>query len=462
MLKADGNLKSIYNDGCYTHDFLDRLNSHDFKGVSDYSNEIFIYYYVRMMELHEILKLSDCSRVDFFTGMLDRAIFLRAKSVAGLNVSILSRFWLAFGSFVFFIPSVFLVGVLAFFLPFYLIIRKRVGGVLNDDVKVKSVFLIRSKAAYQKCRLIMEREHSSVAIVDDFAGLNESGISIYSVLNWKNILTVSFKSFYYSLSDIKPFLVDCRSMLGFVCGLALLPNYITRIAHKAVYESCLKEVIRLTPNATFYTGDKDDRFALLQTRVCNVAKRRLICLPHGLEYGFRFPGGLAGSTFYCFTPEAAKYINNLYCQDKFVYSDSIVDSMYGIDSDSKLGQKVDRICFFTEPRDPEVNYQIISELVGRGIQFYIKLHPLESSVEYKNRFPFIEQITDIDDAMCSRVCMARKSTVLLEASRKGSKSIALLINKKDRIYVEKIFPSLCTDDISKAYTFDEIQELILI
>jgi len=50
-----------------------------------------------------------------------------------------------------------------------------------------------------------------------------------------------------------------------------------------------------------------------------------------------------------------------------------------------------RVCFFTEPRDPEVNYQTINELTERGVTVFIKLHPLEAENDYKHRFSNVEE-----------------------------------------------------------------------
>lgn len=458
--EATGAIESISTDSCYTEDFIDRLNDHDFVGLSDYSNEIFLYHYVRMLEFYELLKSSDCSRVSFFARLLDKSIFLRARAKAGIQVSLLTRLLMTFLSFCVFLLSFFSIIFLAFVLPFYLVRRKKRGSTLEFDVDRQAVFLIRSKAAYQKCKLSIERSISAVTLVDNVGGLNVPGIPIYSVMSWKNILKISASSTLSALRDIKYFLKDSKAMLGNGCCLALFSSYIKRIAHKAVYESCLHEVVRLSPQAVFYTGDKDDRFALLQTRVCHRAKKQLFCLPHGLEYGFRFPGGLAGTTFYCFTPEAANFLNKLYHEDKFVYSGSTVDKMYGVRGENQPEDKVERICFFTEPREPEVNYLIIDELSERGVKFFLKLHPLESASYYSNRFPEVKQIEDLYDAMRSSVCIARKSTILLEASRGGAKAIASLVNDKDRAYVVKIFPSLCSKSIFKAFTFDELQELL--
>lgn len=459
-VQANGKIESVSTDSCYTEGFIDRLNDHSFVGLSDYSNEIFLYHYVRMMEFCELIKSSDCSRFSMFARLLDKSLFLKAKATAGVKVSLSSRLAVTFLSFFLFLFSLLPAIVLAILLPFHLVRRKKTGSNLEFDTNRKAVFLIRSKAAYQKCRLSIDRATSSVTLVDNYGGLDVPGESIYSVIGWKNILKISASSGFYTLRDIRYFLKDGKVMLGSLCTLALFPRYIKRIAHKAVYESCLNEVVRLSPHAVFYTGDKDERFALLQTRICRREKKELFCLPHGLEYGFRFPGGLAASVFYCFTPEAASFLNKLYLEDKFIYADSVVDAMYGVGSEYQSGGEAERICFFTEPRDPEVNYLIISELIRRGTKVFLKLHPLESADDYKKRFPDIELIEDLDEAMRSSVCIARKSTILLEASRKGAKAIASLISDKDRAYVVKIFPSLCSKDILRAFTFDELQELL--
>ncbi len=453
-------MESISTDTCYTEDFIDRLNDHEFVGESDYSNEVFLYHYVRLLEFSELLKSSDRSRFSFFARLLDKNLFIKAKAEVGHEVSLIIRLLTTVSSFFLFVFSFFAIIFLAFLLPFYLVRRKEPDSTLAFDADRRAVFLIRSKAAYQKCRLTIERATSALTLVDNFDGLNVPGVSIYSVLCRKNILKISVISVFHALRDIRNILKDGRVMLGSSCALALFPGYVKRIAHKAVYESCLNEVVRLSPHAVFYTGDKDDRFALLQTRVCHRAKRELVCLPHGLEYGFRFPGGVAGSIFYCFTPEAASFLNRLYHEDKFVYVSSVVDAMYGVVSEINIAKPIDRICFFTEPRDPEVNHQIINELTGKGVNVYLKLHPLENAVEYRNRFPNVEQIEDLDEAMRSSVCIARKSTILLEASRRGVKAIASLVNDKDRAYVMRIFPSLCSDSIFKAFTFDQLQELL--
>jgi len=455
-----GVAESVSPDSCYTEDFIDRLNDHDFVGVSDYSNEIFLYFYVRLVEFCELLQASNHSRCSLFPRFFDKTIFSRARVKSGHKVFLGSRifnFVLGLSGFLFAVVAIISLSIL---LPFYLVRKKEFNKSIKYDCSKNSIFIIRSKAAYQKSRVKMQKADSALIVLDNYSGLDVPGLSIYSVINWKNSIKISVKSALFSLKDIKGFLRDGKTMLGATCSLALLPRYIKRISHKSVYESCLEEVIRSFPSAVFFTGDKDDRFALLQTRVCKREKKQLFCLPHGLEYGFRFPGGLAGTTFYCFTPEAASFLNHLYQESKFVYSESVTDEMYGTGFEKQTNGRIERLCFFTEPRDPEINYKIITELTERNVKLSLKLHPLEKSEDYRKLFPDIEQIDEFTDAICSTVCLARKSTVLLEATRRGAKSIAVLVNEKDRAYVLKIFPSLRSESILRAFTFDELQDML--
>lgn len=459
-VRGNNETENISLDSCYTEDFIDRLNAHDFVGKSDYSNEIFLYHYVRLREYFTLLQDCNSSRCDISSRFLDKVFFSKARIIAGHKVTLGSkvpRFVIALAGFIISFAAILL---LSFLLPFYLVRKKGSAKPSESGIHKKSVFAIRSKAAYQKCRVKIETAESALTFFDNYGDLNVPGLSIYSVIDWKNIFSLSVKSTFYALRDIKSFFADSRHMLGATCALALLPVYAKRISHKAVYESCFDKVVRSFPEADFFTGDKDDRFALMQTRICKREKKRLFCLPHGLEYGFRFPGGLSATTFYCFTPEAARFLNDLYDENKFVFSETFVDEMYGVGFGEQENEKVNRLCFFTEPRDPEVNHEIVKRLMEKGVKFSLKLHPLESSEDYRKLFPEIEQIDDFNDAIDSSTCLARKSTVLLEASRRGARSIAVLVNEKDRVYVMKIFPSLCSKNILRAFTFDELHGLL--
>jgi hypothetical protein len=221
------------------------------------------------------------------------------------------------------------------------------------------------------------------------------------------------------------------------------------------------KVLELAPaNAEVFSGEKEDRFALLQTRCCALKTIRLTCLPHGLEYGFRFPGGLCGDSFYCFSKNAKEILGAMYSSEKFLFSDDVLNKMLGIKTD--FGERsVGRVCFFTEPRDQQVNFEIIDRLVEMNIKLSIKLHPLESQKKYQDRYPSVEIVSDLQSALSSSTCLSRKSTVLVEASQRGKQAIAILINKKDKFYVENLFPSLSSERIEKISNFEDLRQALV-
>ncbi|GAA0841415.1 hypothetical protein GCM10009113_07860 [Marinobacter szutsaonensis] len=142
-----------------------------------------------------------------------------------------------------------------------------------------------------------------------------------------------------------------------------------------------------------------------------------------------------------------------------MYSDDILDKMLGIKSDHRL-REIDRVCFFTEPRDREVNLEIMDYLIRADVTFSLKLHPLEDSQFYRDRYPDVEIIDDLDDALESAICLSRKSTVLVEAAQRARHSIAVLVNRKDKFYVEELFPSLSSEKITRASDFEELTKIL--
>jgi hypothetical protein len=442
----------------YNERFVDNLNSHSFAVKSDFSNEVFLYYYIKLKELESEVSENPVKFLSRQKSFLDKIFIQRAASVIlkkrsfFLLLTTPFLFLLLFVSFFFLIFSAF-----GFLLFCYIKTRRSDHLFINDK---HDAFLIRSQAAYQKCAWKIRESTSPLVLYDDFSFACSSGVSIFCLIRTGNILFILNKVLFFSARDFYFLFYDARQMLGLVCALAVLPKFILKICHKAVYEACLVLLIKSSSVSCYFSGDKEDRFALLKTRVISDSGNELVCFPHGLEYGFKFPGGLCGTLFYCYTPEASECLNNIYCCEKFVYSREVVDGMYGLDEKSKDVSKFPRICFFTEPRDPEVNLKIMQGMRDCGVEFCMKLHPLESSTFYKEKFPGIYQLDSLSDALDSSICIARKSTVLLEAMHRGSVAVSVLINSKDRVYADKVFPSLSSKNVFKVHDFDELKKLL--
>jgi hypothetical protein len=462
-LEKNGAFEKLDLEDVYSVEFVERLNSHTFKAKSDYSNEIFFYYYVEYKELEYSLSDVFKASASLFSKNTKRSILLALGRSVGFRVRRFQQIAFFFTCFLSFTISLFASLGLALIFPLVLLTRQNFHpGIALDKVKLaKNIFFVRSKAGYSKAKAFILEKERSLELWDDYLSSGGSGYSVYFLLRSSRFFAVYFKSIAFTIRDIFLLFKDARRFLGSRFGFSIFSDYWKRIPHKALYEACVNEILKLNEeSAEFYSGEKEDRFAQLQTRCCSKAGKHLNCLPHGLEYGFKFPGGLCGDRFYCFSDKARKTLNSIYSSDKFFFSDEIVNEMLGIKSE-EAGVSIARTCFFTEPRDQEVNFEIINVLNDLGVEFSLKLHPLESLDTYQLKFPNISVIQDLSDALKSSVCLARKSTVLIEAAQRGSIAVAVLMNRKDRFYADHLFPSLSSEKISKAYSLAELRKYLL-
>ena len=129
--------------------------------------------------------------------------------------------------------------------------------------------------------------------------------------------------------------------------------------------------------------------------------------------------------------------------------------------ENKKKSEKPKVVFFTEPREIDVNINILKELLPlmakNNIRLYMKLHPFDKKSNY-DRFD-ISYIDSLEEALISNICFARKSTTLLEALYNGSKVAAILTNPKDKA-IFNTFPSLQSKEITKAFTVNELYNWI--
>ncbi len=173
------------------------------------------------------------------------------------------------------------------------------------------------------------------------------------------------------------------------------------------------------------------------------------------------PCGLFGDLFYCTSDTSESMLQNIYqgnCQ-KFIFDQNVARYMFGVgDSDDTNSEP--RIVFFPESREIEVNKKILETLIELDVVIFLKLHP---SDQYSNYSSFVNEdcvINDLEEALTGTICLARRSTVLLESLYRGGYPCALLFNQKDRVYVEQVFPSLSNPKIASAYNLEDLKKFI--
>lgn len=278
--------------------------------------------------------------------------------------------------------------------------------------------------------------------------------SIYSFFNvYKRVKWVinSLLNSYFQFKELK---VIMTIYLGENSKYLIQSFYGKRLVHSNLFKFVLNNFFKNNHYKTFYTGNNLDRFAVIEERLAEKHKIKLICIPHGLEYGFKFPKGFTGDLFYSTSKLASSYFNALYSTSKFIYDESIISKIFKHENKNSKGVKV---VYFSEPRESRVNHQIISDIIpllnSSNIELSLKLHPKEKKEDFLKYN--IEIIEGLSEAINGNICFARKSTTLVESVYNNSAASAILLNNKDKTLF-KSFPSLQNKEINQAYSIEEL------
>jgi hypothetical protein len=271
---------------------------------------------------------------------------------------------------------------------------------------------------------------------------NQDIDSIFSYINLLSVLKVASIFPYRCSKYLFELSKDTLSIFGYVELFFILKYYFLRIVSTCLYRDILNAFMANICVKEMYTGNKEDRYSLVERELVSKYKINLICIPHGLEYGFATPRGVAADVIYTNTSKACDTLKRLYPFKTILYDECIVRMMFrGRVTTLKSNRK---IVFFTEARGIDVNITIINCLMRLGCDFYVKLHPKDAKENYSEfNLDFID---DFDLAISNSVCLARKSTVLLECKFNYSIPIACVMDELDSFYVSNVFPSL-SDDI---------------
>lgn len=420
---------------------------------SDYINEVFMHFYLRVLEIASLFKSSNNQYVAFkrYKGEWSSAVMAAKKE--GLSVGLVDLACFYILGVLLYIVSFFAVVLSAFVLPgLALLTRKR------RLVEVAPAFsVIRSPAAFDKMRFLSDSGKVEF-YYDDLLQRHPAGASLYSfgAVSDRNLslLIVPILAFrdYFRVAN------DSRKLLGWAGSGFALYYFSKRIAHKCTFEYYLELLIKRSGLDTYYTGNKEDRFAILEKRLCKQYAVRCVCVPHGIEYAFKTPAGLVGDIFYCTTEHARQHLSNLYAgAQQFVYDNEVARRMF---SRHQAVAPIKEIVFFPESREVDVNLSILGDLLGLGYDIAVKLHPKDNVANYKNYARQITFVSDFDYSISNKICLARKSTVLVEAIYNNSIPIAILTNPRDRGYVEHMLPSLSDDQITRVYSIDELASVL--
>lgn len=322
----------------------------------------------------------------------------------------------------------------------------------GEQIKQTSEFAVhRAKSAIQKFRPFteipkeIENPYQKDSIYRLFPRLKRMGWVLKSYFKTGSI-DRQIKRFY-------------NEKVGEYSSLQAISFYQKRIVHTLLYESLLDAYFEHFKGSTFYTGNNLCRFSVIEDNMAQKYGIKSVNYPHGLEYGYKYPRGFSSDVFYANSEFAAKELNKLYNTNKYVFDESITGRMFelkGVPAHEK------HVVFFTEQQEYHVNKAILNELhpllKHEGVEILVKLHPGDSKDHYSGCD--FKYITDYGEAMTNNICIARKSTVLLEAVYNNSTAIAIITTTKDKSVFDT-FPSLQSEKIIKTYNVQDLYKEII-
>ncbi len=283
--------------------------------------------------------------------------------------------------------------------------------------------------------------------------------SIYRLFPKGKRLKWTIKAYINAFKTMKTMVAFYVPMLGRHFKYALFDFYKKRIIYAEIYKMMMEEYLPYFKGCNFYTGNNLDRYSVIEEQLCQKYGLKSYCIPHGIEYGFKFPKGFSCDVFYVHSQFTADYLNSLYNTKKYVYDEDIICRMFEYHYD-KPHEKM--IIFFTEPREVNVNVDIVNGLLPKleekGWNLYLKLHPGDSKTNYEGLK--VDYISDYELSLTGNICISRKSTVLLEAIYNNSLPVAIITNPKDQTMFT-LFPSLNSKEIVKTYNIDELFNVII-
>ncbi|WP_107948355.1 hypothetical protein [Shewanella baltica] len=430
-------------------------NASSLKGISIFCNELYLFFYIVMKEWEVELKRFKKGEVRVFSKSRYSCLWLLLlKNMYGFKFSYYMQI-------VFFSLPIFVLCIVFFAssivtIPLFLF-AKWMSTKKNDIKSSRKLCIVRSQAAFDKIYSYSVKESVDL-ISEDIFYKNSNLPSIFSYLNLSNIIDICFSYPKVLIKDSKELFFDVIDLFSINCLGFVFLYYLIRLPFTSLSRLLYVNVFHNLNVSDVVTGNKEDRFALIESELSQKHGIKLICLPHGLEYSFKLPRELVGDLFYATSEHASIYLNRLYGTAKFVYDSIVINDMF--DKKYILPHKK-CIVFFTEARELNVNLEIIRMLDGLRYDFSVKLHPKDCKSNYSLlSFP-IDFIDDFKQAVTGNYCLARKSTILLEAIYNGSISSAVLINSKDSYYVDCVFPSLSDPLIRKFYCFSELDNLLM-
>ena len=329
----------------------------------------------------------------------------------------------------------------------------------------ESLVLIHSNTALNKCMKFCISKNEKGTILYDSHKLkinknydNFTVIDLYKIVKSSHLIKVIPELLKSVFKQTKLIYKEFKQIFGVFSRFYVIFIYADRFFHSVyvsfVLDFFVKENVKKIKK--IISGEKESRFAIIENNIINKFKIEGVCIPHGLEYNFKYPKPLFGNIFYATSENAKNSLEIMYQNIHFIFDETVLKNIYKV-----FGHKIQdkKIVFFTDSRNIKLDHFIISFLALEFNDIYVKLHPNDLKDNYSD-IENINFVNSFNDSICDNIVLTRNSTVLLEGIYNNSTCISIILNTKDKFISNYLYPSLNNLGIIKIEKLQELKVLI--
>lgn len=423
-------------------------------------NELFFTFIQQTLALEKFIKDNHISEISIkFSDFSTTCIALSAAMKANISVNY-NSFIFKLCQYIVYLKEIFYIFASTGYIALKTLPIKYIS---SPDSSADIFSILRLNQEYQKLGFLMKNDN----ILFEFENLKSTlsknkniSTNVYNRFSRFEKLIWIAKAFFNGIRDLKDIRVFIQTKINKYCAFAACEYHSKRVVHTAFYAQMINRYFSFFKGKIYITGKIIDRYAVIDSVYAKKYNIKIYNFPHGVEYGFKLPYGLVGNVFFATSKIAADHFNILYNTNKFEYNEKIAKHMF---NRNYKGTKKTEIIFFSEAHEPNVNIEIINGLKKilnpYNIDIIVKPHPREN-LKFYNNISNLKIITDFDYAITGNICIARRSTVLIEALYNNSDANAIIINANDYA-IYKNYPSLQDKDINVFFSIGELADYII-
>ncbi len=428
----------------------------DFDKIGYFENEILFHFYIKYVGIIDnFFQKYNVEKISF-EGEHEIYPFIKGYCLPNKNIKFNRvNFYIKYVKN--FIGSIFTLCVSNVYLFIVLLFGRKNSGFKTLEVN-KRFALIHSRSSFKKIFNICKNDilyyYDSITLKEVPNGTNVE--SIFSVLSYTEKVYFLLKLMFNSSVGLKDNYKSSKVILGKYNASLTLLFLSKRISHFLLIKECYKKILKHSKSDQFYSGERESRYGKLAMDLRSNIES--IAIPHGMAYSYDYPLGIFGDTYYATSMPEKLFLEKLYKDKTILFAEDVLTKMFFVGYENGL-KKEKEVIFFTEPRRIEVNIEILNILLKNFNNIRVKLHPSDSKGNY-SMFNNINYIEDFNESISNNICLARKSTILIEALYNNSNAMAILIDEKDKFDFNNTFPSLKDERILRVESFDELKEIM--